>query len=271
MFYNLETNEELDISSQYFSGTDKCKDPREPGIVFPLACNDSVKDMLNVSSIIDHHKDNIALCKHTEARIANADTEKKEVVYKETEVVSLEYKITPYEIDLLINRSPSFVYQSDNKIKPLLKDKLNNVIDALYSNDMPFNSIIAIDNYYIEEKSHNFSALTTNDCKTDKLEKELIDIILFDFGVYIESLDKAKQKKVVKYALDKYSNDEKTYYKSLFTSKLWGREIDKVRKNKDFEALFKKDDFLSLLATKIMDVIYFYDLGMNNDRSDRIF
>lgn len=178
MFIDLENGSELNISSQYFSGTDKSTD-NEPGVVFPLACNDSVKNMLNVSSIIDHHYTNV-LCKYTEARIADADTENKVVEYKETKVLSLEYDLTNSPLDNLLEKDSKLVYQCVNKITPLLKEKLISVLNALYSNENPFDAIMAIDKSNIEEKHYSsFVRADSNntlwDLKDDS--SELIEVV----------------------------------------------------------------------------------------------
>lgn len=277
MFYDFETNKQLSISSQYFSGTDKCKDPKEPGVVFPLACNDSVKDMLNVSSVIDHHNSEIALCKYTEARIANANVEKNEVEYVETKILSLEYNLEESYLDSLLEKESKFIYQCDNKITPLLKDKLTNVINALYSNDMPFESIMMIDKSNIDVKEYSFAKFDSMSYDgptlfpvdtSDKVQKELIDTIVFEFDAYMKSLSGTEQNKVINFALERYyGNPANIDIKSILTDKVWGKEIDKVRKNKDFKDYFKNNVFLGQLCEAIIDVIHNYDLGLEDDRN----
>lgn len=281
MFVDLEDGSELNVSSQYFSGTDKSTDANEPGVVFPLACNDSVKNMLNVSSIIDHHHSNV-LCKYTEARIADADTEKKIVEYKETKVFSLEYDLSDSPLDSLLEKDSRLVYQCANKITPLLKEKLISVLNALYNNENPFDAIMVIDKSNIEKKhyssftSYDYSGNTLWDLKDDKIDidkkefglskalYEIIDEFVFSYENFMKDLVKCgkikEMRESIDLALDVYYN---TFdYDKMFCAKFWGRDIQKMKNSKEYKGLFKDEVFKTQLATELVDVVQAYDADL---------
>lgn len=279
MFVDFEDNQELNVSSQFFSGTDKSTDSKEPGVVFPLACNDSVKNMLNVSSIIDHRHSNV-LCKYTEARIANADTEKKVVDYKETKVLSLEYDFSKSPFDNLLEKDSKMIYQGANKITPLLKDKLTNVLNALYSNENPFDAIMVIDKSNIEEKhyssftgrTYNGNTLwdlddtpfTRNDKPEETLTKdsyEVIDKFVFAYENYMKDLANRSKVKEIKDSVDcGIENYYSTFdYDKMLCAKLWGKDIQKMKNSKEYKEFFKNDYFKTQLATELMDIVQAYE------------
>lgn len=278
MFVDLEDGSELNVTSQYFSGTDKSTNSNEPGVVFPLACNDSVKNMLNVSSIIDHHHTNV-LCKYTEARIADADTEKKVVEYKETKVLSLEYDLTNSPLDSLLEKDSKLVYQCANKVTPLLKEKLISVLNALYSNENPFDAIMVIDKSNIEEKSyksfisHSYDGRTLWDLdsfKTTEIKEveydidkanEIIDKFSNAYEDYLKALVKnGKIKEIrdsVDYAIEHYYS---TFdYNKMLSTRLWGKDIQKLKNSKEYKEYFKDEYFVTQLATELMDIAQAYD------------
>ena len=283
MFVDLEDGSELNVNSQYFSGTDKSTNANEPGVVFPLACNDSVKNMLNVSSIIDHHHSNV-LCKYTEARIADADTEKKIIEYKETKVLSLEYDLSNSPLDSLLEKDSKLIYQCANKITPLLKEKLISVLNALYNNDNPFDAIMVIDKSNIETKpyrsftSYDYSGNTLWDLKDDMISidkkennggliKEYYDIIdefVFSYENFMKDLVKSGKIKEMKdsidLALDCYYNTFN--YDKMFCAKFWGRDIQKKRNSKIYKDCFKNEMFKTQLATELVDVVQAYDADL---------
>lgn len=273
MFVDLEDGSELNVNSQYFSGTDKSTNTNEPGVVFPLACNDSVKNMLNVSSIIDHHHSNV-LCKYTEARIADADTEKKIVEYKETKVLSLEYDLSNSPLDSLLEKDSRLVYQCSNKITPLLKEKLISVLNALYNNDNPFDAIMVIDKSNIEKKPHNnsisydYSGNTLWDLKDDipkgELAKEHYGIVyefVLSYENFMKDLVKCGKIKEIResidLAIDVYYNTFN--YDKMFCAKFWGKDIQKMKNSKEYKEYFKDEIFKTQLATELIDIVQAYD------------
>lgn len=273
MFVDLEDGSELNVNSQYFSGTDKSTNANEPGVVFPLACNDSVKNMLNISSIIDHHHSNV-LCKYTEARIADADTEKKIVEYKETKVLSLEYDLSNSPLDSLLEKDSRLVYQCSNKIAPLLKEKLISVLNALYNNDNPFDAIMVIDKSNIEKKPHNnsisydYSGNTLWDLKDDipkgELAKEHYGIVyefVLSYENFMKDLVKCGKIKEIResidLAIDVYYNTFN--YDKMFCAKFWGKDIQKMKNSKEYKEYFKDEIFKTQLATELIDIVQAYD------------
>lgn len=275
MFIDLENGNELNISSQYFSGTDKSTNANEPGVVFPLACNDSVKNMLNVSSIIDHnyHHANV-LCKYTEARIADADTENKVVDYKETKVLSLEYDLTDFPLDNLLEKNHKLIYQCDNKVTLLLKEKLISVLNALYSNENPFDAIMVIDKSNIEEKHYSDNTLwnlkddlniiTTKRCQLDKESYEVIDKFVFAYDSFIKDLVNRGEKKEIRDSIDLAL---KVYYSKfdcskMFCAKFWGKEIQKMKNDKKYRNLFKDNLFMTQLANELIIIVQTYDIDL---------
>lgn len=68
MFYDIMKNE-INISNQWFSSTDLCKNPKKLGIVFPYDEEEHIEQSYCVSSIIDHRNINEGYwIKHTEIR-----------------------------------------------------------------------------------------------------------------------------------------------------------------------------------------------------------
>lgn len=277
MFIDLENGNELNISSQYFSGTDKSTNANEPGVVFPLACNDSVKNMLNVSSIIDHHHNHHAnvLCKYTEARIADADTENKVVDYKETKVLSLEYDLTDFPLDNLLEINHKLVYQCDNKVTLLLKEKLISVLNALYSNENPFDAIMVIDKSNIEEKHYSDNTLwnlkddlniiTTKQCQLTKESYEVIDKFVFAYDSFIKDLVSRGKKKEIRDSIDLAL---KVYYSTfdcskMFCAKFWGKEIQNMKNDKKYRNLFKDNLFMTQLANELIIIVQTYDIDLS--------
>lgn len=279
MFVDIETGRVLDISSQYFSGTDKDANGNEPGVVFPLACDDSVKNTLNVSSILDHRND-YALCKYTEARVANADTEKKVVEYCETKVLSLEYDLDKSVFDELLQSNSKFIYQCKNKITDKLKDKLAEYLKALHKNETKFDASVIIDKELISEKKYSYGTYggfknirtpslfndNINEIKDEEFDKT-IDLFTEAFEKYIAELykeDRAKFDKVIDYGLNHYYNT--CDHKKMLSTNLWGKEINDMKK--EYKDLFDDAIFQSELASEIVDIITAYDVGLNDDKPE---
>lgn len=237
MFYELDTNKELNISSQFFSGTDKDHDG---GVVYPLACDKSVNETLSISSIIDHHDKH--LCKITEARIATADTEKKTVEYIQSKCVAVEYGSESDSLELFLVDDTKDIYQSPLPITPFLKDTIKQFIEIAEKND----SFFLIDDKLIKEKSYRsiyskYSPSSYNSSllfePASKKDDELIDKLSDKFMDYLTTLEQKDLNKLVQ-IVDINSTIAVTAPLVLLTSKVCPdklvKEIDKKIPKSDF-------------------------------------
>lgn len=258
MFFYYGTNENMNICGQSFSGTDKSTS-NDIGVVYPLSCSESIKNMLNISSILDHRHPN--LCKNTEARIANADTEKKIVEYKETKCVALEYDNDTCDLDQLLMKTNKSIYQSEVIMTGKLEVRIDEITALLSTKN--FSAIHFIDSDNLESKKYTYTYSPTlfedfyanNDLSY--ADEKILDIFVKKFEIYFEELDKSKRDKVIKHAV-KYYYSEVDYDKML-SSSLWGKDIDKTAK--EYKELFKNDKFKKTLADYIIDIIQYYDIA----------
>lgn len=272
MFFNLETNERLSISSQSFSGTDKNKNGSSKGVVFPLACNKSVSNTLNISSIIDHHNDDICLIKHTEARLATADVDKNKVDYLETKCVSFEYNLEQSKFNTLLDIKNISVYESKNMILEPLKEKAYEYINVISNQALtPF---FCIDKEAITEKRYEFKQdfsfppITTKngfDLLLTKKDEKIIDEIIEEFLQYIDTISKSNKQqldKIISYSLNAFYGENKI--DKILSSKVLGQEINsKLKKEKK---LLNNQTFKEALVNEIIDIITSYDIGLLETR-----
>ena len=270
MFYNLETNERLSLGGQSFSGTDKNRTGESKGVVFPLACDESVKDRLNISSIIDHHNDDVALVKHTEARIANADVANNEVNYVETRCVAVEYNLTQNSFTELLDIKNISVYEANTMILERLREKIYEYINVVSNEALrPF---FCVDSECITEKKYSYSTDFSfpeikryNYQPLDSTHTKVIDEILNEFADYMEEISKTDKKKldnIISAGLNAYFGDcDKD---KLLSAKVLGKDIyNKLKKEKE---LMKADNAKETLASEVIDIITSYDVGLLQTR-----
>lgn len=259
MFFDFNTNQELNISSQFFSGTDESKEGTI-GVAFPLACHQDVNNTLNISSIIDHHNKDV-LCKITKARTATADVENKIVNYSQTRCVTVEYNNSKNNfIDLLEYKNLS-CYQSEQKITSMLQSKLQQFINAVTSNPK-LRANFFIDKNKIEVKSYNYKQFSYDKDWNEIAELAQLDaeqsfgevkeIFLNGFIDYISKQTKEKQNKIIDFALHQYYNTFN--YGMMLSTNLWGKELNKLKKEK-YKEYFKNELFKENLATEIIDLL----------------
>lgn len=244
IYYDNDKN--TNMSEQSFSGTDKST-TGDIGVVYPLSCSDSVKDMLNISSILDHRDTN--LCKNTEARIANANVEDKTVEYKRTRCVALEYDNETNDLEQLLVKSNKSIYQSEAIMTSKLKVRINEITALLSTKN--FNAIHFIDSDNLKTKQVTYSpTLFENDYFYINEYEQILDTFSDKFKIYYDNLDDSKKDKVTKHAIKYYTESN---YNKMLSKSLWGEDIDKsVKENKE---LFKNDYFKKTLASYIISII----------------
>lgn len=118
MFIDLTTQERLDIRQQSFSGTDLNTSTDKMGIVYSFAPNKLTDKQHTVSSIIDHHNNDICLVKHTEARSVECDSD-DEVRYIKNNCIAIEFN----EPDLIFKK-PTIIAQTPYKLQDEIKSKI---------------------------------------------------------------------------------------------------------------------------------------------------
>lgn len=260
--YELDTNKEVNVSSQSFSGTDKSTSGNI-GVVYPLDCNDIVKDVLNVSSIIDHHDlDKNILVKRTEARVVTADVEKKIVDYVETRCVAVEYDTTEQPFEGLIE-IPPVTYRSDDKIMPRLQAHIMEVVFILSSPDMDERPALLIDEKNIERKSYTSTGLTRTIWNGDELlpgfdykepllqgftdtQLKIMDEFTDMFTAYLISLDEKDLKEIERRCDDYYVSLNQAI---ILNRNFYGDECGLFRK--EFSVYFKDAEFRAELAHRL--------------------
>lgn len=118
MFIDLTTQERLDIRQQSFSGTDLNTSTDKMGIVYSFEPNKLTDKQHTVSSIIDHHNNDICLVKHTEARSVECDSD-DEVRYIKNNCIAIEFN----EPDLIFKK-PIIITQTPYKLQDEIKSKI---------------------------------------------------------------------------------------------------------------------------------------------------
>lgn len=118
MFIDLTTQEKLNIREQSFSGTDLNTSTDKMGIVYSFEPNKLTDKQHTVSSIIDHHDNDICLVKHTEARSVECDSD-DEVRYIKNNCIAIEFN----ESDLIFKK-PTIIAQTPYKIQEEVKSKI---------------------------------------------------------------------------------------------------------------------------------------------------
>lgn len=66
MFF-ADNSTKIECNTQSFSSTDYSRNPNDLGVVFPYGNEQEELNTINVSSIIDHHHEQVTLIKHTES------------------------------------------------------------------------------------------------------------------------------------------------------------------------------------------------------------
>lgn len=66
MFF-ADNSTKIECNTQSFSSTDYSRNPNDLGVVFPYGNEQEELNTINVSSIIDHHHEEVTLIKHTES------------------------------------------------------------------------------------------------------------------------------------------------------------------------------------------------------------
>ena len=260
--YELETNKEVNVSSQSFSGTDKSV-TGNIGVVYPLGCVETVKDRLNVSSIIDHHDlDKNILVKRTEARVATADTEKKIVDYVETRCVAVEYDTTEQPFEGLIE-IPSVTYRSDDKIMTKLQEYIQDVTFMLSHLEQDERPTLLIDEKNVERKSYTATGLTRTIWNGDDLlpgfdykepllqgftdtQLKIMDEFTDMFTAYLISLDEETLKEVERRCDEYYISLNQAL---ILNRNFYGDECGLFRK--EFSVYFKDPEFRAELAHRL--------------------
>lgn len=123
MFIDLTTQERLDIRQQSFSGTDLNTSTDKMGIVYSFEPNKLTDKQHTVSSIIDHHNNDICLVKHTEARSVECDSD-DEVRYIKNNCIAIEFN----EPDLIFKK-PTIVAQTPYKLQDEIKRKILSLLN----------------------------------------------------------------------------------------------------------------------------------------------
>ena len=261
--YEVETNKEVNISSQSFSGTDKST-TGNIGVVYPLGCVETVKDRLNVSSIIDHHDlDKNILVKRTEARVATADTEKKIVDYVETRCIAVEYDTTERPFGGLIE-IPPITYRSDDKIMPRLQEYIIEVLISVLAHlDQDEKPVLFIDEKNIERKSYTATGLTRTIWNGDDLlpgfdykepllqgftdtQLKIMDEFTDMFTAYLISLDEETLKEIERRCDEYYISLNQAL---ILNRNFYGDECGLFRK--EFSVYFRDPEFRAELAHRL--------------------
>lgn len=66
MFF-ADNSTKIECNTQSFSSTDYSRNPNDLGVVFPYGNEQEELNTINVSSIVDHHNEQVTLIKHTES------------------------------------------------------------------------------------------------------------------------------------------------------------------------------------------------------------
>jgi len=279
MFFSLDTNKELSVSQQHFSGQDKSK-TGDIGVVFPLACDDSVNMLLNVSSILDHHNQGIR-CKHTEARYATANTQKKEIEYSETKCVAIEYNNESNELASLLDIVSGSVYESSVTITSKLKDKINEYLKVLETAQQSF----FIDSNLISKREYRSSTLYRG-FQSDTLwefepsiksnsqvspliqeQESFIENFGYTYENYLVSLSnqgKDALRSVTDYFLSNYYGSYKP--KQLLSKKALGEDTFKLKSVDKAKEWFKDETFSNELIEHLLGIVQVYDLDLIKTR-----
>lgn len=182
MFYDIMKNE-INISNQWFSSTDLCKNPKKLGVVFPYDENENIEQSYCVSSIIDHHDANEGYwIKHTEIR----DVKSKEgfLVYsklhyataycimdnKKSESVESVFENLQFNLDY----TESFCLNSNNKEIGIKRD--------IYKEFQPL--------FFIDKK--NITSKYEKDEEYDKIDTLIMPKEGMTYAEYLQQLDTAK-------------------------------------------------------------------------------
>lgn len=235
MFIDLTTQERLDIRQQSFSGTDLNTSTDKMGIVYSFEPNKLTDKQHTVSSIIDHHNNDICLVKHTEARSVECDSD-DEVRYIKNNCIAIEFN----EPDLIFKK-PTIVAQTSYKLQDEIKRKILSLLN-IYNQ---FETKMFVYEGNITQKHH------TNDFTKDYL----------DYKSYIEP--KSIYKEVLPKEITKAFKRNLTYHKN--NDKVLDDICIDIFRNKLTDSLFPKS-----LAKEYKRIIL-KDIKANKYTLDEVF
>lgn len=124
MFIDLIKQEELNIRQQSFSGTDLNTDTSKMGIVYSFKPDKATDKQHTVSSIIDHHNNDICLIKHTEARSVECNSD-DEVKYIKNTCIAVEIN----EPEVIFDK-PIVVAQTPYKLRQEIKERIIDLVNT---------------------------------------------------------------------------------------------------------------------------------------------
>ncbi len=155
---DLKEAETFNLSKQYFSGTDTNKSKGNLGIIYPFDNEETIKDYITASSIIDHHNGDRYLLKHTEVRVCNSNDDNT-LTYQKIEN-TIPIVIHDNTISEISNAVQSILFKSreDISIKVPKDSKSIRLEVELIEQYSKFSPLVIVSEKNIEKKKIEYEA-----------------------------------------------------------------------------------------------------------------